>query len=49
MKSSLPAGGVECRTTQMKLAIQEVLDGEKGYRSASKAYNVPHTTLNRKV
>ncbi|XP_044765556.1 MFS-type transporter clz9-like [Coccinella septempunctata] len=34
---------------QMKLAIQEVLDGKKGYKSASKAYNVPQTTLERKV
>ncbi|XP_044749782.1 MFS-type transporter clz9-like [Coccinella septempunctata] len=33
----------------MKLAIQEVLDGKKGYKSASKAYNVPQTTLERKV
>ncbi|VVD03561.1 unnamed protein product [Leptidea sinapis] len=34
---------------EMKLAIQEVLDGKKGYKSASKAYNVPQTTLERKV
>ena len=34
---------------QMKLAIQDILDGKKGYKSASKAYNVPQTTLERKV
>lgn len=34
---------------QMKLAIQEVLDGRKGYKLASKTYNVPQTTLERKV
>lgn len=34
---------------QMKLAIQEVLDRKMGYKSASKAYNVPQTTLERKV
>lgn len=30
-------------------AIQEVLEGNVGYRRASKAYNVPKTTLERKV
>ncbi|KAF9413680.1 hypothetical protein HW555_008126, partial [Spodoptera exigua] len=34
---------------QMKLAIQAVLDGKNGYKSASKTYNVPQTTLERKV
>lgn len=30
-------------------AIQEVLEGKMGYRRASNAYNVPQTTLERKV
>ncbi|GBN85265.1 hypothetical protein AVEN_142367-1 [Araneus ventricosus] len=30
-------------------AIQEVLEGNMGYRRASKAYSVPQTTLERKV
>lgn len=30
-------------------AIQEVLDGKMGYRRASKAFNIPQTTLERKV
>ncbi|XP_049879436.1 uncharacterized protein LOC126376220 [Pectinophora gossypiella] len=34
---------------EMKLAIQEVLDGKKGYKLASKIFNVPQTTLERKV
>ncbi|XP_022830992.1 uncharacterized protein LOC111359630 [Spodoptera litura] len=34
---------------QIKLAIQAVLDGKNGYKSASKTYNVPQTTLERKV
>lgn len=34
---------------QMKLAIQEVLDGKKGYKLASRVYNVPQSTLERKV
>lgn len=33
----------------MKLAIQEVLYRKNGYNSASKAYNVPQTALERQV
>lgn len=33
----------------MKSAIQEVLDGKKGCKLASRVYNVPQTTLERKV
>lgn len=36
-------------TESMAGAIQEVLEGKMGYRRASKAYNVPQTTLERKV
>ncbi|GBN54087.1 hypothetical protein AVEN_166155-1 [Araneus ventricosus] len=33
----------------MSGAIQEVLEGNMGYRRASEAYSVPQTTLERKV
>lgn len=33
----------------MKLAVQAVLDGEMGYRKASANFNVPQTTLERRV
>lgn len=33
----------------MRSAIQDVLDGKKGYKLASKFYGVPQTTLERKV